>query len=381
MSKFRRKVAPVIDKLKELIYPLFLLITVLLILFAIPKITPFLEKAFIVPRFVWELVLNKEVELKKNDNAINILLLGIAGGNHEGAMLTDTIIFAHLNPQTNNVVLVSIPRDLWIPILQSKINAAYEFGQQKKPGGGLSLAKATVADILGQDIQYAFRVDFSGFIRAVDQLGGIDIDVERSFDDYNYPIPGEENNLCGKSQEETKIAIATISAASTARLFEVFPCRVERLHFDKGQTHMDGQTGLKYVRSRQSEGAEGTDFARSKRQQKLLVALKDKVFSAGVLLNPVKLISLYQTLNKSIDTDIKTWEFDDFIKLARKMEGAKIKTVVIDQGDEEKNRAGILVNPPASQYGAWVLVPRSGDFTEIQEHVRCEITTDNCPLK
>ncbi len=373
MPKLRRKLASFLDKIKEAPYLFIIAILVLGILFSSLKLLPFFEKATTIPRFIWELVLNKEVELKKEAGAVNILLLGIAGGNHEGAMLTDTIIFAHLDPQTNKVILVSIPRDVWVPLLQSKVNAAYEFGEQKKLGGGLTLAKAIISNILGQEVNYAFRVDFSGFVRAVDQLGGVDIDVERAFDDYNYPITGEENNLCGKSPEEVKTTIV--------ELFEVFPCRVEPLHFDKGQTHMDGETALKYVRSRQAEGEEGTDFARSRRQQKLLVALRNKAFSLGILLNPVKLITLYQTLNKSIDTDIKTLEFDDFIKLARKMEGADVKTVVIDQGDEETDRAGLLVNPPVSQYGAWVLVPKNGDFNEIQEYVRCEITTDNCPLK
>lgn len=340
-----------------------------------------MDRLITVPRFVTSILLDKNIALKKEDGTVNVLLLGIAGGNHDGTNLTDTIIFAHIDQDRNQAVLVSIPRDLWVPVLNSKINAAYEFGEEKKKGGGLTLAKATVADLLGQPINYAVRIDFSGFVKIVDQVGGLDIDVEREFDDYNYPIPEKEKDLCGRNDEETQVLLATISALpKQPPVGELFPCRVEHLHFNKGQQNMDGSTGLKYVRSRQAIGEEGTDFARSRRQQKVLVALKEKVLSLGILLNPFKLIQLSETLGKSIDTDIKTDEFDDFVKLAQKMQGAVVKSTALDQGDEQKKRAGLLINPPISQYGAWVLAPRTGDFTEIQDYVACVIKKDDCTV-
>ena len=62
------------------------------------------------------------------------------------------------------------------------------------------------------------------------------------------------------------------------------------------------------------------------------------------------------------------------------MQGASIKTTVLDQGDERAKRPGLLINPPIADYGAWVLAPRSGDFTEIQKYIACEIKEDNCPI-
>jgi anionic cell wall polymer biosynthesis LytR-Cps2A-Psr (LCP) family protein len=152
----------------------------------------------------------------------------------------------------------------------------------------------------------------------------------------------------------------------------------------KGLQHMDGETALEFVRSRHASGVEGSDFARSKRQEKIIKAFKDKVLSAQTILNPAKVITLYETLKSSIDTDIQQTEFDDFIRLAQKMKNAKIQSAVLDMGDEQTQRPGLLINPPASSdYNyAWVLTPRTGNgnFTEIQKYISCEIKTGNCPV-
>jgi len=90
----------------------------------------------------------------------------------------------------------------------------------------------------------------------VDLLDGVEVDVENTFDDYRYPINGKENDLCDGDPE--------------------YDCRYEDIHFDQGLQLMSGETSLKYVRSRNAEGDEGTDFARSQRQQRLLLSFKEK---------------------------------------------------------------------------------------------------------
>lgn len=93
-----------------------------------------------------QLVVNKGVTLKEaKGGRINILALGIGGASHEGPNLTDTIIFASIDPDKKEVTFVSIPRDLWVPTLDSKINKAYSDGEDEKKGGGLILAKAAVS--------------------------------------------------------------------------------------------------------------------------------------------------------------------------------------------------------------------------------------------
>lgn len=320
---------------------------------------------------LFQLLFDKTIELKKNDNRINILALGIGGGVHEGPNLTDTIIFISVDPATNRVTLVSIPRDLWIADLRTKINAAYAYGEEREAGGGLVLAKAVVSKVVGQRVDYGIRIDFDGFVKAVDLVGGLDIMVDKAFDDYEYPIEGKENDPCGHSEDE----IDTFATSSSQ--LEAFPCRYKHIHFNKGLNHMDGKTALEFVRSRHAIGEEGSDFARSKRQEKVIEAFKNKVLSVDTFFNPGKVISLYGLLEKSIDTDIKQDEFDDFLKLAKQMRQAKIQSVFVDTGDFRKNREGLLTNPTdmADYDNQWVLIPKlgNGDFTQVQKVISCTL--------
>ncbi|HZE87165.1 MAG TPA: LCP family protein, partial [Methylomirabilota bacterium] len=179
-------------------------------------------------------------------------------------------------------------------------------------------------------------------------------------------------------QEITDLSAQLASGSATE--VDSFPCRYEHLHFDKGPTHMDGTTALKYVRSRHAEGIEGSDFARSKRQEKVISAFKEKLFSAGTLLNPVKIADLVKVLQDSIETDIKSDEYDDFVRLAQEFKGVPIKSTVLDTG--QGDRLGLLINPPISPEfnNAWVLSPRAGNgkYNEIQKYVRCFIAGSTC---
>jgi LCP family protein required for cell wall assembly len=329
-----------------------------------------------------QVITDKKIQLKQSEQKrINILILGVGGGSHEGPDLTDTIIFASLDPKNKKVLLVSIPRDLWVPELNAKINSAYTYGEEKQKGSGLLFTKAIVGKIVGQDIDYAIKIDFNGFVKAVDMVGGLDIDVANTFDDYAYPITGREDDPCGHSDTEIASASAQIASGSATES-DFFTCRYEHLHFDSGQTHMDGTTALKYVRSRHALGPEGSDFARSKRQEKVIKAFKDKIFSMQVLLHPAKAIDLINVVIGSIVTDIKEDEYDDFIKLAQKLKGASITSGTVDSGDAKSGREGLLMNPQdTTDYGgAWVLIPvaGNGDYSQIKKYVDCEITKGNC---
>lgn len=336
--------------------------------------------------FLFGLIFDRDVDLKQASPAmVNILILGIGGGSHDGPNLTDTIILANINETKNQVTLTSIPRDLWVPELSGankKINEAYAHGESKRKGGGLIESKAIVGKITGQAVDYAVRIDFSGFVKSVDIIGGLDIDVENTLDDYEYPLSGKENDACGYSDDDIQAFLATASAEKD--LQEKFSCRYKHLHFDKGLNHMDGQRALEYVRSRHAVGAESGDFARSKRQQKVITAFKDKIFSAQTLVNPARIISLYDVIKDSIDTDIKQEEFDDFIRLSQKMKDAKTQNISLDTGDEKSQRQGLLKEAPiSSEYNyLFVLLPRigNGNFSEIQKHIVCRIEKGNCPI-
>lgn len=312
--------------------------------------------------------------------SFNIALLGIGGAKHDGPDLSDTIIIANINVKQNKVYMFSIPRDLWVPGEQDKINVIYAKAQEDN--NGISDIRSALFKIAGQKIDYVVVLDFQGFTTLVDYLGGIDVDVENTLDDYSYPIEGKEDDACGKNEEDVKQFTATASADT--EFWDFFSCRYKHIHVDKGLVHMNGATALEFVRSRHGVGSEGSDFARSRRQQLVIAALKDKSFSLGVILNPVKLVGIYNILKANINTNIDTGKIDDFIKLANKLKDGKIQNHVIDQGDEALSRYGLVTNPPISkEYRMkWVLIPRTGNgnFSEIQEYINCIISGKECSI-
>ncbi len=309
--------------------------------------------------------------LKSNNGLVNVLLLGTAGGNHDGPNLTDTIMVASYNLKTNKFFLISIPRDLWLPEFQSKANAVYQLGLNQN--NGLSFAKTVMGNIVGLSIRYGFRIDFQGFIDAIDAIGGVDVAVANSFDDYNYPISGKEDDLCGFVEKEIdapvgkmKVFVSPDGQIATDSAIEdmgvkYFTCRYEHIQFDKGLIHMDGTTALKFVRSRHGTNNEASDFARSKRQELVIQSVRNKVLSFDTLMNPQKLSDLAKALGKTIDTDVSVKDVLEFYKLSKKLE--QTKTLVLDDT--------LLVHPSATDYGgAYVLISQDDDFSTIQEYIR-----------
>lgn len=323
--------------------------------------------------------IDKAINLTKSEKeSFNIALLGIGGARHEGPDLSDTIIIANVNVKQNKVYMFSIPRDLWVPGEQDKINVVYAKAQ--KDNNGISDVSDALFRITGQKIDYVVVLDFKGFTTLVDYLGGIDVNVAQTLNDYRYPIEGMENDVCGKTNEDIEVFTATASAET--EFWDFFSCRYKHIRVDKGLMHMSGESALEFVRSRHGVGSEGSDFARSRRQQLVITALKDKSFSLGVILNPVKLIGVYNILKANINTNIDVSKIDDFIKLAKKLQNGEVKNYVIDQGNEAEKRFGLLKNPPITEEYRlkWVLTPRTGNgnFSEIQEYVRCIISGKDC---
>src|SRR3990167_9787683 len=285
------------------------------------------------------------------DGRTNILILGKGGVGHEAPDLTDTIILASVSYKNPEIKLVSLPRDIWIPDLRTKLNSVYYWGNQKQTGGGIILAKSTVEEISGETIQYAVVVDFSSFKEVIDTLGGVEVEVERAFSDDKYPIVGKENDECGGDPE--------------------FACRYETIHFEKGLQIMDGETSLKFARSRNAEGDEGTDFARSRRQQKIILATSQRVLSGKILLSPKTLLKLWETVRTSTETDLTD---SASAILARRLLSSKdnLKSFVLPEE--------LLVNPPETpRYdNLYVFIPKSGDWEDIHNWFDCIVTGINC---
>jgi len=287
-------------------------------------------------------------ELKEDNGRTNFLILGTGGAQHEGPNLTDTIMFVSFNKKNGQATLLSLPRDIWVEKLKQKINSAYAIGQADD-GNGLELVKEIVGEITGLPVHYGVVIDFSVFKEIIDIVGGIDVVVDKTFDDFKYPLENGEYEAATESGEIYK-----------------------HLRFEKGLTHMDGETALEYSRSRNSEDpAEGSDFARSKRQQKVLLALKNKLLSKKIITDIPKLQSAYKTIIQNIDTDIRQKNLPALSRLALSFKEEKVKTVVLDEGTEEK--PGFLENPPVEKYGAWVLSPRGGSWQKFQEYLKREL--------
>lgn len=290
------------------------------------------------------------------------LLLGYAGGDHAGGALTDTMIAARIDPKLKTILLISIPRDLWVPLnldttqtepTWSKINLAFAAGndQRRYPNkpeayqtdqGGLELAQDVVESITGLPIDFGVAINFLGFTNLLDSLGGLTINVPYSFTDQYYPITGEENNSCEKNEEEIVALTATISGYL---LEQAFPCRYETISHQAGPEQMTAETALKFVRSRHSQVG-GSDFGRSQRQQALLTALKQKLTTPSALL---KLPNQIPQLRKYVQTNLGPSEALDLLKLIDSPADFTIHTLILDKTnafDETKSANGQYILVP-----------------------------------
>lgn len=278
---------------------------------------------------------NKDLTGEKGDR-INVLLIGMGGQNHEGGTLADTIILASFKPSTKQVALLSLPRDMNVPYSGYgwiKINAVNAYAEKKETGSGGEAMTKLLGQLLGEDIPYYATVDFDGFEQIIDDFGGVDVEVARDLIDYQYPIRGNE---------------------------DIFPlsARYETLKITKGWQHLDGALALKYARSRHALGAEGSDFARAQRQQKILTALKDKIINTDTLTSPQKINSLLSAYNEHASTNLQLWEM---VRLAQLGQGLDASQIINKQLSDASD--GLLYS--AMVNGSYVLLPVGGNFEAI----------------
>ncbi len=273
-----------------------------------------------------------------DEDRINILLLGIGGAGHAGGSLTDTVIVASYKPSTGQASMLSIPRDLIIPIPGygwRKINNTYSLAEYNDKGTGGDYAKQIISQIFGQQIPYYVLIDFNGFEELIDLVGGIDIDVPNTLSDFQYPIKGRE-----EYPEDQ---------------------RYEHLYIEAGPHHFDGSTALKYVRSRHAIGGEGSDFARAARQQLVMEALTKKLLSFSTLTRPSKIKKILANVDENLDTNLGLEEFVAFGKIAKDYdrEANPIRSVVLDNSADGPLQA-------ANYNGAFVLEAKVEDFSELK---------------
>lgn len=263
----------------------------------------------------------------ENDGRVNVLLLGKGGAKHPGGELTDSMMLVSINTKTKKLAMLSIPRDLTVPVkgyYASKINEVYYLGEQKKKGDGLNNTKQVVSTLFNIPVQYAVMLDFSGFKNIVDTLNGVTVNVDKPLNDFLYPAPDM--------------------------------IHYEPLSVKAGVQTMNGDLALKYTRSRETT----SDFDRSKRQEKVLVAIKDKALTLGVLSNPKKVSDLLTTLGDHLRMDFNLSELERFIVLMKDIDKNQIINKVLDTG------AGGPLIGGVEEDGVYRIRPR-GDGKELQE--------------
>jgi len=277
----------------------------------------------------------------KHDERINILLLGYGGPGHDGPYLTDSVMLVSIRPSTHQAIMISIPRDLWVKIpalpnnhyLMGKLNSAYAIGidhadypnvrsdWQTATGGG-DLAAATVSQITGQTIDYWVGVDFKAFRDVVDALGGVRVNVPTTLDDPYFPR-GETTGMM-------------------------------HVHIDAGLQQFDGERALEYARSRETS----SDFDRSRRQQLIILAVRQRVFS----LNAVpRMLSLLGALQDNVRTNLRPADLRPLADLAGQIKDPDIRRVSIDTSN--------LLRSGYSRDGQYILKPLDPTYGTLHQYV------------
>ncbi|WP_119069815.1 LCP family protein [Aggregatilinea lenta] len=210
---------------------------------------------------------------------------------------TDSIMLMSLDPATNRVGVLGIPRDLWVAIPgygYQRINLAYTIGESWQPGTGPQLLEQTVQATFGMPVDHYVMLDFSTFVNVIDLIGGIDVLVEEPISDPTYP--------------------------DASYGYDPF-------YLDAGQQHLDGATALKYSRSRHNSD----DRVRIKRQQQVMMAVFEKATSAEMF--PVLLRAmpeLWDAVSQGVQTDLTLADLMDLALYARAIPPENIVGEVMD---------------------------------------------------
>lgn len=277
----------------------------------------------------------------------NVLIMGFGGGSHDGAYLTDSMSIVSMLPQSHHTSLIAVPRDLFVQYppnsgQYTKINAVYENAAgytNKDPKSGGDAAAQKIKLVTGLDVNYWVTIDFEGFRKLIDSLGGINVYVPDSF---NACYPNNDN--ANKDASWKKV------------------------QFNKGMQHMNGETAIEYARAREplevcGKGtsqnlAELTDFGRSARQQIIVKAVLADVKQMSTW---PKLFDAMDALKSTIYTNMSLADLALFVQ---KMDLNDPKTAHIGLSNQN-----VLVDSTASDRG-YILQPQNGDWNVIPTYIK-----------
>jgi len=318
---------------------LFLLIAGVAGLFVFDQVRKFIAASDILPNFTIEhndetggvvFEPGKPLPRWEGTERVNVLLMGIdQRENEQGPWRTDTMLVLTIDPVTLSGGMLSIPRDLWVPIPgyeEGRINTAHYLGDvYDYPGGGPALAAKTVQYNLGVPLHHYARFNFTAFERLVDLIGGVDVYVEAEISDLAYPDEGYG---------------------------------YDPLYIPAGSQHFNGEMALKYARTRHSAGG---DFDRAKRQQQVVIAIFEQVTRLDLLPQLAQRApELWQTLQDSVVTDLTLDQVIALAKLASEVKPDNIRYAVIDE-----NYTQFWSTPDGQQ----VLIPLRDRIRELRDYI------------
>jgi polyisoprenyl-teichoic acid--peptidoglycan teichoic acid transferase len=263
----------------------------------------------------------------------NIMLLGMRGANDpSGGLLADSIMVVSLDTQGNRVALISVPRDLYVKIPgaseHGKINSVYSYWESGGKNQGIPKMEEMLGEVTGLKINYTIVANFQGFQQLIDAVGGVDVTLKKAFYETQQFVQGNE---CG--------GVFSLPA---------------------GSVHLDGTKALCYSRARNQT----SDFDRSKRQQVVLKALKDKLLSLGTLTDFGKINNILNTIGNNVKTDMTPDEMKGVYGQMSSMKDAPITQRVFENSEQ-----GLLEVPAANPELGYVLFPRAGqdNYSQLQD--------------
>jgi len=263
---------------------------------------------------------------------VNILLLGVdQRPDEEGPWRSDTMIVVTVDPRSMTAGALSIPRDLYVEIPgygEQRVNMAHFLGDAYDyPGGGPALVMKTIEYNLGMPVHYYIRINFQGFREVINYLGGVTIDVEEEIWDYRYP--------------DGQYGYTTV-------------------HIPAGTQQMDGRTALTYARTRHS----GTDFDRLRRQQQVLMAIRQKALRLDLI---PKIPALANTMGQMVSTNLQLGEVMTLAQIASQIDAEDIRFGVIDE---------TMTVPIVLEDGAEVLFPKRDKIRQVVEGIFYPVPTE-----
>ncbi|MBI2633487.1 MAG: LCP family protein [Parcubacteria group bacterium] len=328
--------APQQKKSQKIILRFFILLGIIAITFGANAI--FLHDARIASvgkLYFWKaigrLAIGQDKVLKGElEDRVTILVMGIGGNGHEGPLLADTFLLISIKPSTNQAAIISLPRDLYLNYdgKQYKLNALIAAKNDIEKGG--EFAREVVQDVFNISTPYWIVVDFKTFEKIIDYFGGVEIAVERSFVDTEYPGPN--------------FSYRTIA-------------------FEKGAQLFTGARALEFARSRHGSNGENGDFARIKRQQKIIIELLAKIKTKISLLSFDSLYELYRLIKGDITTNIDVSDAFVLAKFAHRISPNALITKTIEE--KEKFLEASIISS-----GAYVLMPYGGNYSLISEEMK-----------